>query len=115
RRQKTAQRLRKDDVDHALPEGEPDRLGGLGLPEMDGLNGAARDLDHLRCSEEGESRHRRDEVAEIDPERGEAIVDGEDQDNDRYAANDVAVDADGPTQRRRSVRENGAERNAEQK
>ena len=43
-RQEAAQRLRQDDVEHALAEAEADRLAGLGLAEMDRLDGAARDL-----------------------------------------------------------------------
>ena len=99
----------KIDVGEALREAEADRLARLHLAVMDRLDGAARDLDHLRRRE-----HRsappppRRSCDRLMLERRQPVVDREDQHQDRDAADDVAVAAHQPAQRRRAVDQHDA-------
>ena len=52
-------RLRQDHIGEPLREGQADRLGCFHLAVVDGLQRAARDLDHLRGREQRQREHRR--------------------------------------------------------
>ena len=67
-RQETPDGLRGDDVEQPLPEAEADRLAGLGLSDVDGLDGTARDLDDVRGLERGQREYHRREIAQVDLE-----------------------------------------------
>ena len=55
-RRDLADRLRHQDVDEHLAEGQPDRARGVGLSRRDGEERAAERLAHMSSAENGESR-----------------------------------------------------------
>src|SRR5258708_18461321 len=113
RRQEAPERLWEDDIGHALAEGEADRLAGLRLAGMDRLQGAARDLEHVRGLERRQRPDGGPEIVDVPAAQRQRVIDEEDEDEQRDAAQAVAVEADRPIDPARPVGQADAQGDAE--
>jgi hypothetical protein len=98
-RQEAPERLREDDVDQALAKGQSDRHRRLGLPPWNGADRTPEIFDDLRRLEQGQRQHCGPEGRQMKPDGRQAVIDKEDEHQDRDAADGVAEDAHGPLQR----------------
>ncbi len=99
RRQRDLQRLRQDDVTHPRPVVEAERPRGLGLAARDRLDRAAPDFAEEGAGVQHEGNRHRDPRTDRDVEQPDAIIDDEQLQQQRRAAEDLDERAGHPLQR----------------